>query len=87
MPAATYHQGVHMFDAISLANTMSNGTSFFGGKSFMDLQSAAFNVWTLTNVQSALTCNGSSSSASEANATLSVLIRELVRKGVLQATN
>lgn len=87
MPAATYHQGVHMFDAVSFANTMSAGTHFFGGRSYMDLASASYNVWTLTNVQSALTCNGSSSSASEANATLSVLIRELVRKGVLQATN
>lgn len=80
---ATYHPGTHVFDAVSIAGAQNAGLHMFGSKSYMDLASASFNAWTLSNVSTNVTCDGNGSSAATAMQLLSALIRELIRKGIL----
>ncbi len=71
-----------IFDLVSFNGALGSNVAF-GSRSLMDLASVSYNVWTQTNVQSVVSHDGSSTSATVANQVLSTLIRELIRKGLI----
>jgi hypothetical protein len=75
-------QGVTLIDLVSVTGALGTNVAW-GNRSLMDLASVSYNAWTQTNVQSVVSHDGSSSSATVANQVLSTLLRELIRKGII----